>query len=68
MGTKACYVDDYKVKEPLSGYDIQAEWMTSVVIQKAKDAGMQKLYYADLRVVTYLFGIYTNKTLIVYGD
>ena len=68
IGSKVCYVDDFKVKEPVSGYNISAEWMTSSVIEQARQEGISKIYYADLRVFSILMGIYSKKTLIVYGD
>lgn len=68
IGSKSCMVDDFKVKEPFTGINASAEWMTSSVYEKATEAGITKIYYADLRVFSLLGGIYSNKALIVYGD
>lgn len=67
-GSKVCYVKDFKVKEPISGYNISAEWTTSAVIEEARKAGIEKIHYADLKIFSVLLGIYSKKTLIVYGD
>lgn len=67
-GAKVCYVEDFKVKEPVSGYNISAEWTTSAIIEKARSAGIEKIHYADLKIFSILMGIYSKKTLIVYGD
>jgi len=68
VGSKVCYVDDFKVQEPISGYNVNAQWMTSSVIEKARQAGITKIYYADLKVFTVLMGVYSKKTLVIYGD
>ncbi len=68
VGSKVCYVDDFKVQEPVSGYNINAQWMISSVVEKARQAGITKIYYADLKVFSILMGIYSKKTLVVYGD
>jgi len=68
LGSKVCYVEDFKVKEPVSGYNINAEWMTTSVIEQARKQGISKIYYADLKVFSILLGIYSKKTLVIYGD
>ena len=68
VGTKVCYIDDFKVKEPITGYNVSAEWMRSNLLQEAQKAGLKKVYYADLKVFSILLGIYSKKTLIVYGE
>ena len=67
-GSKICYVKDFKVKEPVSGYNISAEWTTSAIIEQARKAGIEKIHYADLKIFSVLLGIYSKRTLIVYGD
>jgi len=68
IGSKRCFITDFKVKEPVSGYNISAEWMTSSVYEKVLEAGITKVYYADLKIFSILQGVYSKKTLIVYGD
>ena len=68
IASKVCYVDDFKVKEPVSGFNLQAEWMTSAVINEARKAGIKEIHYADMKIFSVLLGLYTKKTLIVYGD
>jgi len=67
-GSKVCYIDDFKVKEPFSGYDVSAEWMTSSVYEQARNADIGEIYYADLKIFSVMFGIYSQKTLIIYGE
>ncbi|MCM8538147.1 MAG: hypothetical protein NE334_19545 [Lentisphaeraceae bacterium] len=68
VGSKVCYVDDFRIKEPVSGYNVSAEWMRSNLLTEAQKAEMTKIYYADVETFSFLLGIYTRKTLRIYGD
>jgi len=68
IGSKKFIIDDFKIKEPISGFNVTVEWMTSNLKESATKAGLKNIYYADLRVFSALLGIYSKKTLIVYGD
>lgn len=67
-GSKSCEIDDFKVKEPVSRFNISAEWTTSSVYEKATEAGITNIYYADVRKFSILGGIFSKKVLIVHGD
>ena len=67
-GSKSCEIDDFKVKEPVSRFNISAEWMTSSVYEEANKAGITNIYYADLRKFSLLGGIFSKTVLIVHGD
>lgn len=68
IGSKVCYIEDFKIKEPVSGYNINAEWMTSSVVEQARQSGISKIYFADVKVFSILMGIYSKNTLVVYGE
>ena len=68
VGSKSCEINDFKIKEPFSRLRISAEWTTSSVYEKAKEAGITNIYYADVRKFSLLGGIYSKKVLIVHGD
>ena len=68
VGTKSFIIDDFKVKEPISGYNISVEWMNSTLKEKATKAGIKNIHYADLRIFSVLLGVYSKNSLIVYGD
>ncbi|MCM8533685.1 MAG: TRL-like family protein [Lentisphaeraceae bacterium] len=68
VGSKVCYIDDFKIQEPLSGYNVSAEWMRSNLLKEAQKAGMSEIYYADMETFSILLGIWTKRTLIVYGE
>jgi len=37
------------------------------MLNEARKAGIEEIYFADLKVFSILLGIYSKKTLIVYG-
>ncbi len=67
-GSKLCVVQRYTVKEPVSGYNITAEWDASVISAAAKQAGIKDIYYMDMRIIKIFFGIYKRETLMIYGE
>jgi hypothetical protein len=68
VGTKSCIVDNYKVEEPFSGYDLSAEWDMDVVARAAREAGMTRIYTADRETLEIWFGTFRRRRLIVYGE
>ncbi len=68
VGTKFCIVDNYKVEEPFSGYDISAEWDTDVVTRAAREAGMTRIHFAERETLEVWFGTFRRRRLIVYGE
>lgn len=68
VGSKRCVLNTHKVQEPFSGYGVNAEWYTDTIVRQLLEAGITKVYYADLRTFTILWNIYTRKQIIVYGD
>ena len=68
VGTKTLVLKDYRLKEPISGYSISAEWTTDYILTAAGRAGITNVYYADLHTFALFLGIYKRKELIIYGD
>ena len=68
VGTKRCVLNDYQIKEPVSGLSLYTEWTADLVKNEAKKAGINDIYYIDQRTFSILFGIYKHKYLIIYGD
>ena len=68
VGSKSCTIHDYRLQEPVTRYGISAEWDTNVVHQAAEKAGITRIYYADVQTLSFVFGIFRRKTLIIYGD
>ena len=68
VGTKTCIISHHKLKEPVSGYDIYAEWTSGTLTNSAANAGITNICYMDLRTFSILAGIYRKRDLIIYGD
>jgi hypothetical protein len=67
-GTKRCVINSHQVKEPVTGYNIYAEWSWSHILSEARKAGITEIQYMDKRTLSILNGIYKRESLIVYGD
>lgn len=68
VGSKEFVVENHKVKAPMGNGQISGEWDTGVIVKAAKEAGIEKIYYADKRTLSVFFGVYRRETLILYGD
>jgi hypothetical protein len=68
VGSKKCEVQKYQLKEPVTGYNITAEWTTDYILNKAHDAGIKEINYIDKRTISVLMDVYKRETLIVYGN
>ena len=68
VGTKSCVINAYEVKDPITGYNLSAQWSTSKILEKAHQAGISEIYYIDKRTLSILNGLYRRETLIVHGD
>ena len=68
IGTKRCVIDSHQIKEPITRYNIYAEWSLSYILNEAKKAGISDIYYMDKRTLSILFGIYKRESLLIYGD
>lgn len=68
VGAKRCVINNYQVKEPVTGYNMYAEWSTSYILEEARKAGITNINYMDRKTLSILNGVYKRETLIVYGD
>lgn len=68
IGSKHCTINDHKIKEPITGYSMSAEWITKEIAGAIKEAGIEKINYTEMKTFSVFFGAYKCKTLIVYGD
>ncbi len=68
VGLKKCVIKNYRVREPVSRLNVSAEWSRGYVAEQAREAGIENIYYMDVRVLSFLLGIYRRKDLIIYGD
>lgn len=66
--TKTATLDQDTLEEPFTGLGVRVEVDSIAIGEAAKKAGIQEIYYADLRTVSVLFGIYQRRTVIVTGE
>lgn len=67
-GRKSCRVNERIYREPMSGANVSVRLTHRVLQEAARGSGITNLYYADLETVSVLFGVFEQKTLILYGD
>ena len=67
-GSKRLVLHDCRLREPITGYGVSAEWTTDEILKKATEAGMSEVHYADLHTFALILGIYKREKLIIYGD
>ena len=68
LGTKTCVIKNYRLKEPVSRFNVSAEWSRGEIAAAARKAGIRRIYYMDVHTLSVLMGLYRRKELIVYGD
>lgn len=68
VGSRQVSLDLHRIKEPITEVNIEAQWNSNAIGEAARVAGLKKIYYADLRTLSILGGIYRNTTILVSGD
>ncbi len=68
VGSKHATICGYRIREPISGYGVSAEWDSNYIRSAAKKAGISSIYYADLETLSIALGVYQQRTLIIYGN
>ena len=68
LGTKTGCSDLYRLKDPVTGVGASAEWASLAIADAARQGGITKIYHADLRTFSVLFGLFRRQTVLVYGD
>lgn len=68
VGAKKCILRDYSIQEPISGYNVAAEWTSDVIIAAAQEAGITNICYMDQHTFSIFSGVYKKTEVIVYGN
>ena len=66
VGSKCCVLEDHRVRLPFTGFN--AEWTMEYILKEARKAGINDIYYIDVKTESFVLGIYTRKSLYIYGD
>ncbi len=61
-------LDERLLTEPVTGLQISVEWSEDLIRSEAQKAGISQISYVDQEIFRIIFGIYTHRKLIVYGD
>ena len=67
-GSRSCVIPEYRLREPLTRYNVSAEWGTDVIRRAAPEAGITRIHYMDQETFSLWFGTFRRRKLIVYGD
>lgn len=68
VGTKHAELDVKELREPITGANIRVQWDSNAIGDIAKAHGIEKVYSADLRILSVLLGIWKQEHVIVHGD
>lgn len=68
VGSRRCVLDEHRIREPFSGHGVSVEWSESVIRAATRECGITVLTHSDEEMFSVLFGIYSRRRLIVYGD
>ena len=48
-------------------YVVRFDWNTAAIVDAAHAAGLTKIYYADMEILSVFFGVWEQRTAKVYG-
>jgi len=68
IGSKTCVINSHEIQDPLTGYNISAEWTTNAIMAAARKAGISEIFYIDRKTLSVLNGVYRRESLIIHGD
>jgi hypothetical protein len=63
-----CTVSSKHLEEPVTGIDLSLEWDSRAIGDAARKAGMESLYYADIKTISVLGGLWKQQTVRVWGE
>jgi hypothetical protein len=67
-GDKFCTLNSKHLEEPITGIDLSVEWDSRAIGDAARKAGMQSLYYADMKTISVLGGLWKQQIVRVWGE
>jgi len=68
IGNQKSILSTHHLKEPITGYNVSAEWQSRAIGDAAKRSNIEEIYYADLKTLSILGGIYKKQSIIIYGN
>ncbi|MEW6077801.1 MAG: hypothetical protein AB1724_08320 [Thermodesulfobacteriota bacterium] len=67
-GDKVCTVNSKHLEEPITGFDLSLQWDSRAIGDAARKAGMESLYYADMKTISVLGGLWKQQIVRVWGE
>ncbi len=67
-GSKRVVLDEYSLREPVSGFGLSVEWSKDRLRSEAQKVGMTHISHVEQQMISVLLGIYSKRSLIIYGD
>jgi len=68
IGTKSCEISMFKIKEPITGYNMYVEWSNDYISKEARKAGINNIYYIDKKTLSIFRDVFKREKLVIYGD
>ena len=68
VGRKACPVNSKHLEEPITGFDISVEWDSRAIADAARKAGLETVYFADMKQISILGGLWRQQIVCVSGE
>jgi hypothetical protein len=68
VGKKCVSINSNRIQEPLTQVRLSGEWDNAKLMRVAREEGITKLHYIDIKTLSIALGIYRRTTLILYGD
>jgi hypothetical protein len=67
-GTRLASLDTKQLKEPITRFNLSAEWASRAIGDAAKQAGLATIFYADMKTISILGGVWRQQIVRVWGE
>lgn len=68
VGHKVVSMNSKRLQEPLTGFDLSAEWDSRAIGDAARSEGMKTIYFVDLQTISILGGLWKQQAVRVWGE
>jgi hypothetical protein len=49
-------------------YVVQVDWNSAALVDAARAAGLERIFFADMEILSVFFGVWQQRTATVYGS
>ncbi len=68
IGHTVTSVNSKLLQEPVTGLDISVEWDSRAIGDAARKAGFETFYFADMKTISLLGGLWEQQAIRVWGE